>query len=64
MSDNEKDMLVPEWCTKHRISRSFYYVLKTQGKGPRELRLGSKILITHKADAEWLQAREAEQASA
>jgi predicted DNA-binding transcriptional regulator AlpA len=64
MSGIEKGYTIPEWCAKYRMSRAFYYVLKAQGKGPRELRLGVKVLITPKADAEWLQAREAEQATA
>jgi predicted DNA-binding transcriptional regulator AlpA len=63
MSDIEKDFLIEEWCEKRRISRAYFYVLKKQGKGPRELRLGKKILITRQADLEWQRAREAEQAT-
>jgi hypothetical protein len=64
MSDIEKDFLIEEWCEKRRISRAFYYVMRREGKGPRELRNGRKVTITHEADMEWQRAREAEQATA
>jgi len=60
----EKDYKIEEWCERRRISRAFYYVMKRQGRGPRELRNGRKVTITRQADAEWQKAREAEQASA
>ena len=60
----EKDYKIEEWCEKRRISRAYYYILRNEGRGPRELRYGRKVTITREADAEWQKAREAEQASA
>ena len=51
-----------EFCARNRISIPFYNRLKTQGLGPRETRLHSKILITREADAEWRRQRETETA--
>jgi hypothetical protein len=48
-----------EFCARNRISIPFYNKLKTQGLGPRETRVQSKILITAEADADWRAEREA-----
>ena len=50
---------VASFCVAHGISESFFYKLKAQGLGPDEMRLGSRILITHEAAARWRTAREA-----
>jgi len=47
-----------EFCDAHGISQSTYRKLKKQGHGPREMRLGSRILISLEAAAAWRQARE------
>ena len=47
-----------EFCDAHGISEGFYYKLKKQRKGPRELRLGTRTLITFESAAEWRRARE------
>lgn len=49
-----------EFCDAHGISEGFYYKLKKQRKGPRELRLGTRTLITFESAAEWRRAREAD----
>jgi len=46
------------FCKAHGLSESFYHKLKNEGLGPDELRLGSKVLITHEAAARWRAARE------
>ena len=46
------------FCRSHGLSESFYHKLKNEGLGPDELRLGSKVLITHEAAARWRAARE------
>jgi hypothetical protein len=38
--------------------------MKKAGKGPREMRVGSRVLISEEAAAEWRLAREAEAAQA
>jgi hypothetical protein len=50
---------VDDFCRAHDISRGTYYNLKAAGIGPRELRIGSKILITVEAAAKWRREREA-----
>jgi hypothetical protein len=49
-----------EFCQRNAISRAFFYKLKKQGKGPREM-LGR---ITRDAELDWQREREAEAAQA
>jgi len=53
---------IPSFCKAHGLSQSFYHELRNRGLGPDELRLGSKVLITHEAAARWRAAREAQSA--
>jgi hypothetical protein len=55
---------VKEWCATNKLCRTTLYKLWDEGKGPRYLKAGAKILITRAADADWKQAREAETAQA
>jgi hypothetical protein len=48
------------FCKSNAISESLFYSLKRQGKGPREIDLGGRILITREAEADWRREREAE----
>ena len=50
---------VAEFCDAHRISRAKLYQLWKAGTGPRVLRIGSKVLITFEAAADWRREREA-----
>src|SRR5262245_27073413 len=54
---------IDEFCAQHRLSKSFFYKLKTLGLAPATIKLGSKVLITREAAAEWRAAREAETAT-
>ena len=47
-----------EFCDAHGISEGFYYKLKKQRKGPREMRLGKRTLITFESAADWRRERE------
>ena len=49
---------VNEFCTAHRVSRSGLYKLWREGAGPRVKRVGTKILISAEAAAEWRAAGE------
>jgi predicted DNA-binding transcriptional regulator AlpA len=49
---------IPEFCVAHGISQAFYYKLKKQGEGPREMEVGVRKLITFESAAEWRRARE------
>ena len=49
---------IPEFCKAHSISEGFFYKLKKQGEGPREMKVGTRTLISLEAAAEWRRARE------
>jgi predicted DNA-binding transcriptional regulator AlpA len=51
-------LTIPEFCRLHGISRGTYYNLVAQGSGPREMRVGSRVLITVESAAEWRKAME------
>jgi len=55
---------VASFCVAHGISEAFYFKLKNQGLGPDEMRLGSRIFITHESAARWRTVREAATAAA
>ena len=55
---------VASFCEAHGISEAFYFKLKNQGLGPDEMRLGSRIFITHESAARWRTVREAATAAA
>jgi hypothetical protein len=46
------------------ISRATYNRLRSEGRGPREIKLASKVLITKEAAVAWRQRMEAETAAA
>jgi hypothetical protein len=46
-------MTVDEFCTAFRISKPFFYKLRSQGLGPREMKLGARTLISMAAADEW-----------
>ena len=46
------------FCEAHGISRAMFYKLLKAGQAPRVAKVGSKVLITSDAAAEWLRARE------
>jgi predicted DNA-binding transcriptional regulator AlpA len=49
---------IREFCEAHDISEGFFYKLKKQGEGPREMKVGARTLITFESAAEWRRARE------
>lgn len=50
---------IAQFCEAHNISEGFFYKLKRQGIGPREMKLGTRTLITFEAAAKWRAEREA-----
>jgi hypothetical protein len=50
---------IKEFCEAHRISTAYYYIMKAQGFGPREMRVGSRRIISFEAAADWRRQREA-----
>jgi hypothetical protein len=51
---------IPSFCESNAISASKYFSLKREGRGPREIDLDGRILITPEAEADWRREREAE----
>jgi len=56
--DDADAYTIPEFCRRHRISESFYYKLKARDLGPRTMAVGTKVLISKEAAAEWRRHRE------
>jgi hypothetical protein len=53
---------IPTFCAANGISESFYHKLKRQGRGPREIQLYKRVLISPEAETAWRQEREQETA--
>jgi hypothetical protein len=51
---------VASFCESNAISLSKYFNLKRDGKGPREIELGGRIIISREAETDWRHEREAE----
>src|SRR5262245_53391687 len=51
---------IPSFCESNAISESTYYKLKRQGRGPREIEIDKRVIITPEAQADWRREREAE----
>jgi len=54
---------VEQFCRAHHVSRSKLYQLWNSGTGPRKMQIGSKILISVEAAADWRREREAASAA-
>ena len=50
---------VNEFCDAHRISRATFYELLREGRGPRLMRIDSRVRISREAAADWRRASEA-----
>jgi hypothetical protein len=48
------------FCASNAISPSKYYSLKRQGRGPVEIDLDGRIIITPESEQAWRREREAE----
>ena len=51
-----------EFCDRHRICRATLYNLIKRSQGPAIMRVGSRVLISREAAADWRREREAEAA--
>ena len=55
----EKDAFtIPEFCTRHGLSRSLLYKQWASGEGPERMLVGDKVLISFEAAARWRAACE------
>lgn len=55
---------ISTFSVAHSLSEAMYFKLRGQGRGPRELRIGTRVLITFEAAAEWRAKMERETAAA
>ena len=51
---------VPEFCTDNGVSRSLFYRLVKEGRGPRLTKVARRTLISSEAAAEWRSRMEQE----
>ena len=58
-----KALSVNQFCDVHGISRAFYYSLRKQGRGPAEMKIKARTLISVEAAAQWRRRMEAEAAA-
>lgn len=56
---HKQALSIPEFCAAHGVSRSFYFNMRRDGIGPREMRVGNRVLISHEAATDWRREREA-----
>jgi len=56
---NVKAYSIDGFCHEHSISRPFYYKLRAAGKGPVEMRVGARRLISNESAAVWRKQMEA-----
>ena len=55
---------ISEFCQAHRISRAYYFKLRHQGLAPREMHVGTRVIISGEAAADWRREREDEAVNA
>jgi hypothetical protein len=49
---------IAEFCRAHRISQSMYFKMRNTGLGPREMRVGARVLISLESAERWRRERE------
>jgi hypothetical protein len=54
---------ITQFCAVHQISESMYFKEKAAGRGPDEMHVGSRRLISFEAAARWRREREASSAA-
>jgi hypothetical protein len=50
---------IDEFCAEHRLSRSMFYKLMAQGRGPRLMCVGTRKMVSDEAAADWRRQMEA-----
>jgi hypothetical protein len=50
---------VSEFCRSERVSLSMYYKMRSEGWGPEEAWIGTRVIITPEAKLRWRRQREA-----
>lgn len=60
MDTQRQAQSIDEFCKSHGISRAMYYKMEKQGRGPRIMRAGTRVLISNEAAADWRRSLEAD----
>jgi len=55
---------IDEFCAAHRLSPDMYFKLRKNGRGPREMKVGTRRMISAEAAARWRRQCEREAVSA
>jgi predicted DNA-binding transcriptional regulator AlpA len=50
---------IKEFCARYDTSRTAFYRLQREGRGPRLMKVGRRTVISHEAAQEWAQSMEA-----
>jgi predicted DNA-binding transcriptional regulator AlpA len=50
-------MSIPEFCNRHGISLSFFYLLQDRGEAPQTMKVGGRRLVSVEEAARWREAR-------
>jgi predicted DNA-binding transcriptional regulator AlpA len=53
MSTEQTLITVADFCARHSISKSYFYVLRKKGAAPPSMMLGRKRLISATAAEQW-----------
>lgn len=51
--DFDRAMSVPEFCSRHDISRSYFYKMAARGDAPEIVKLGRRTLIPAECARKW-----------
>ena len=51
---------IPQFCDGHNLSRTHFYALLKEGKGPRLMKVGRRSLISAESAAAWRKRMEDE----
>jgi predicted DNA-binding transcriptional regulator AlpA len=57
--DDTDAFSILEFCRRHGLSRSAFYSALKANQGPKLMRVGSRVMISREAAAEWRRQREA-----
>jgi predicted DNA-binding transcriptional regulator AlpA len=52
-ADPAMAMSIREFCARHSISLSLFYVLRAKGKAPQTMRVGGRRLVSQEEAARW-----------
>ena len=55
---DERSYSIRQFCIAENISPMTYFKLRTEGRGPKEMRIGTAVRISYRARIDWQRARE------